>query len=306
MRSKFVLGSMFACAILIACSSSNNSTVLDDTDAGDDDTDKPSTSTKKDSGTSSTKDAGKDSGRGNGDAAKDDDGGTGAAKVGDSCTDSTTCSGTVAAFCSSDNQDGSTLDPSPYCMGECDGSTLECDGAGTICHPQYGLCMQGCAASTTAITKPCAGKNACEPLGLDDSGTLLGACGGGCKTSADCTNGDKCQEETGFCVKTLTTATVAVGGSCTANEDCAYGCLLPTTVAGYCTRVCTVGTAGQCPQNFTCSIGFAAADFDGNPTGLQGNCLKNCTAATDCAAGADADSWECAALGAGVHACLPK
>lgn len=305
MRSKLVLGSLFACAILIACSSSNNSSVLDDTDAGDDDSDKPSTSTKKDSGTSSTKDAGKDSGRTTDkDAAKDDDSGSGgSAKVGDSCSDSTTCSGAVAEVCSNDGDD--SYDPSPFCMGGCDGSTLECDGPGTVCDGDQGICFPSCEASTTAVTKKCAGKNACTLITLGADGTAIGECGMGCKADADCTGGDKCEEETGICRKTPGTSAKAPGQECTSAADCVAGCVSPTGQAGYCTKTCTVGVATDCPANFVCSILIDPETFDGNPTGAEGSCLKSCTQPSDCST-TDAASWDCATFGGGVKGCVPK
>lgn len=293
MRTKLVLGSLFACAIMIACSSSDSTSGTDDDgDAGND------SNTKKDSGSPSTD---KDSG-----STKNDASNTGTAKVGDSCTSDAQCSGAVASKCSNDLSTDGSLFPTPFCVGACSGDLTECDGPKTVCddlgNTGNGICLVRCTASTTAITMPCPAKMGCSLLNADDTGVAVGECTAACKADTDCATGEKCQLETGNCLKGASTGK-GVGEACTADDECAASCISPTGKSGYCTRTCTVGGT-DCPSGFACNVGISQAEFDGNPTGAVGICFKTCTAVDECAAAADTASWECATLGGGDKACV--
>ncbi|AKU93441.1 hypothetical protein AKJ09_00105 [Labilithrix luteola] len=305
MRSKLVLGSLFACAILIACSSSNNnSAVLDDTDAGDD-TNTPGT--KKDSG-ATTKDAGKDSGKPKPSVPDGGDNGGGTAKVGDSCSSSADCSGAVASACSNEAYNDGTVYASPICLGSCSGDLTECDGPTTICDDYgdtgQGTCFPKCTASATAVTTACSGKNACMLLADDGAGGAVGECTYYCTADSDCTGGDKCEVESGACVKTKTVYPKAPGQACTADTDC--GCIFPAGKEGYCSKVCVVGDSKTCPDGLACHVvGIDPTAFNGNPTKAQGQCMKECSTNADCTTVvADQASWKCMALPGGKSACV--
>lgn len=295
MRTKLVFGSLFACAIMIACSSSDSTSpgIDDNADAGND-----PTNTKKDSGSTSPN---KDSGSTNNDASSN----SGTAKVGDSCTSDAQCSGAVASKCSNTLSTDGSLFPTPFCVGACTGDLKECDGPKTICDDitgTGGVCLLRCTASTTAITTACPAKMGCSLLNADGSGVAVGECIAACKVDADCATGEKCQVETGNCL-TEASAGKGVGEACTTDDECAASCISPTGKSGYCTRTCTVGGT-DCPTGFVCNVGISQADFDGNPTGAVGACFKTCAAVDECAAAADTAAWECATLGGGDKACV--
>lgn len=225
--------------------------------------------------------------------------------VGKPCTDDSTCDVTGAGItaCSNGLFTDGTLDPTPVCLGtDCDpgdGTTIEtCDGGRGVCLDDGsggGQCFPSCTFATSdgAAPKGCEGKNVCNVLGWgkDASGTLAGVgyCFGGCLADGDCTGGDKCQKETGLCVKTPDTYTKAQGDPCT-DSDTTCSCLYLTTL-GYCSNFCLVGSsATSCPTGFVCSPDLPTTDstdgsalFSKDPTGIAGTCLKTCAADADCA-----------------------
>jgi hypothetical protein len=219
-----------------------------------------------------------------------------------------------------------TLFPTPVCIGRgCDigdgTSIMGCDGDLGVCLDDgaSGICLGACGFKNdgAAPSPACAGKDACQVLGWgkDSAGVLsgVGYCFGGCTADTDCTKGDKCQKESGLCVKTPIVFTKAVGDACTdldakapAKCECLY---LTTTKKGYCSSFCKVGDAATaCPTGFTCSPGLPTTDstdgsalFSMDPAGIGANCLKNCTTDADCTA----INSECRTTASG-KVCYPK
>jgi hypothetical protein len=116
-------------------------------------------------------------------------------------------------------------------------------------------------------------------------GSGLGSCGGGCVADADCTAGQKCQTEDGICVQTLVVYSKAFGASCTSSSECRCE---RGSGTGYCTKACITGGAA-CPSGYTCDPRLPKTDSTGTlftsvPTGLAGDCLKNCANDGDCTA----------------------
>ena len=231
--------------------------------------------------------------------------------TGKPCTDDTACdtTGDGVNACSNALFSLGTLYPTPVCVGkECDpgdGTTImSCDVAAGVClsTSSGGICLPACGFGATdgAAPKGCQGKDVCNVLGWgkDAAGVLqgVGYCFGGCTADGDCTKGDKCQKESGLCVKAPVTFVKTLGTACTdadakspAKCECLY---LTSTKKGYCSTFCKVGDATTaCPTSYTCSPGLPTTDskdgsalFSKDPAGMAGNCLKNCTADADCTA----------------------
>jgi hypothetical protein len=280
---KLAWGSVVIPAALVACSSSSSSG--------------PAEVDTKDASAETITDAGADSNAG--DAASDAP--AQSAHVGDECSKPSDCAGLSSALCLGAEGDDNSINPTPVCIGSCEADGMPCDGTNGYC--SEGLCFPACEASTTQVTKPCAGKNVCvlKPKGAA-SAVSAGYCFGGCRSDADCVSGDRCQVETGYCTKTLLPSRIS-GAPCTAEEDCP--CVLPQEKTGYCAPFCVVGD-DTCPAGFTCNIPYTLDSFGGNPKGAAGRCLKTCTTAADCpVAGETLVGWECLEIAGHAKVCIP-
>lgn len=216
------------------------------------------------------------------------------------CTASAECdpTGAKVGICSNSYFPPDSLDPSPVCMAlACEsgaaginkpcglGGAGLCVGGGTA-----GRCLPGCSFGSTGAATGCVGKNACRQYTWERvSGTVkgLGYCTGGCAADADCSAGQKCQKEDGYCVSTLVTYTKTLGATCTSSSECPCK-LNGSTGLGYCVKFCKTGDAtATCPSGFTCDPNLPASDatgalFSGVATGMSGTCYKNCTSDTEC------------------------
>ncbi len=217
----------------------------------------------------------------------------------------------------------------------CDGGTGLCTKSGD----QKSACEAMCQFDSTGKSLvACAGKNSCNPsiFGTDNTMKVvgIGTCQGGCDADADCPSGSKCDPLQKFCIKTCTansgctytgspatyqcdTARGActfkypknVGDACATADDCL--CFKNTADAGgYCVGLCKTGGAA-CGSGTTCDALLPLKDkmgadiwsfTAGQPAGLAGYCLKNCTADTDCVAGQACE----ASAGVTQKTCRPK
>jgi len=241
--------------------------------------------------------------------------------VGKTCATEYDCdiTGAGITFCSNALFVLGTINPTPICIG------IECDpgpGTGvTKCDAGHGVCVDT-SASGSGICFPfcsfdgggappvgCVGKNACTPYrwSIDPSGIVTGTglCIGGCRSDSDCTAGDKCQIEQGYCVKKLDAYVLKPGEVCTkadatskpAKCNCAYS---SSTGTGYCTLTCRVGI-DTCPTGLTCDPQLPKSDFAAAPKSISGSCLPNCASDTDCkGAGKCLES-----VGTGQKTCQP-
>lgn len=195
--------------------------------------------------------------------------------------------------------DGSVY-PNPVCIGiECDpggGTTpARCDGERGLCLPTStsgdGICLPACTYAGDGFPpKGCIGKNACFPYFNQPDPMVgmkgVGFCLGGCTVDADCAAaGERCQVETGYCVRTVVPYTKKLGEKCTeadveppAKCNCMY-----EGGSGYCTVACRTATS-SCPTGFWCDAQLPPT-FGKVPAGLLGSCLKSCTTDADCPAG---------------------
>ena len=284
MLGKLAWGSIVIPAALVACSSCS-STGPAEVDA------------KDASAEGAVADAGADSNAP--DATSDAP--AGSAHVGDDCSKASDCAGLSSPLCLGAERDENSINPTAVCVGSCEADDMPCDGTNGFCLD--GTCLPACEASTTQVTKPCAGKNVCvlQPKGAK-SEVSPGYCLGGCRADADCESGDRCQVETGYCTKTLRTSRIA-GAPCTNAEDCP--CVLPQDKTGYCSPFCVVGD-DTCPAGYTCNIPYSLESFGGNPEGAAGRCLKSCTTAADCpVAGETLVGWQCEEIAGHAKVCTP-
>jgi hypothetical protein len=233
--------------------------------------------------------------------------------VGKTCSTDADCdvSGMGITFCSNTLFVMGTLYPTPVCFGtscvpSTGGGVTMCDGGFGVCVPSTvdGICAPYCTfGGGGAPATGCAGKNACTPYrwSPDPSGVMagVGLCLGGCRVDADCTKGDKCQVEQGFCKKTLDVYSKKLGDACDKSDTTAKpprcNCLLSASGAGYCTQTCRM-YLDVCSSGFTCDPQLPRADFPVAPKGITGWCLKNCATDTDCA-GLSAKCLESASTG---------
>jgi hypothetical protein len=280
---KLAWGSIIIPAALVACSSSSSSSGLAEVDAKD--------------ASAEAADAGAESNAP--DATSDAP--AFSAHVGDDCNKASDCAGLSSPLCLGAAGDDNSVNPTPVCVGSCPADGIACDGTNGFCLDD--MCMPACEASTTQVTKPCAGKNVCvlQPKGAQ-SATAPGYCLGGCRADADCASGNRCQVETGYCTKTLRPSRIA-GAPCTNENDCP--CVLPEEKTGYCSPFCVVGD-DTCPAGFTCNIPYTLDSFGGNPEGVAGRCLKTCATAADCpVAGETLIGWQCQEIAGHAKVCTP-
>lgn len=220
--------------------------------------------------------------------------------VGTACTTSSTCDPTGAGVgvCSNQLATPDTINPSPSCVAmACNGGADDVGkpcglGGGGLCIAggAEGQCMDGCTFGSTGSASGCLGKTACRPYAWARVGGAAqgsGYCVGGCGADADCSAGQRCQTESGYCVATLTTYGKTLGASCTSSSECP--CRINAgSGLGYCVKACKTGdSVASCPSGFTCDPGLPATDtggalFTGVPSGLTGTCWKNCTSDAEC------------------------
>jgi hypothetical protein len=230
--------------------------------------------------------------------------------TGDPCKSDDDCDKTGAgeSRCAAGLFSEGTLYPNPVCVGlDCDpgdGTRVShCDGDKGICLDAggTGICLGICSFDTSgAPAKGCAARDACNYFATDHSapGALVGYgyCFGGCFADADCTGGERCQKESGLCVRRLTTYTKKIGDACTLSDvsssSPACNCLyLPPTNKGYCSAFCEIGVAtSTCPTGYTCDALLPKVDpstggpgFSGKVLGLAGYCTKDCATDAECA-----------------------
>jgi len=210
--------------------------------------------------------------------------------VGTTCTTNAECdpAGSMVGICSNNADPPDTIDPTPTCMARACATTGAACGAGGggICVPGN-RCVDSCAFGSSGAATGCAGKTVCNVYSFTrdgGGGKGVGSCRGGCLADGDCTAGQKCQVEDGVCVQTLVTYPNAFGTSCTSSSDCR--CQHGLSKPGYCSKYCITGGAA-CPSGYTCDPGLPKNDttgvlFTSVPTGLAGDCLKNCANDGDC------------------------
>jgi hypothetical protein len=238
--------------------------------------------------------------------------------VGKACTRDDECSpgNTGTNFCSNDGSFSyGTLYPTPVCLGRsCDfgprDTITRCDAGHGICVENTTLasvCLPSCTFDGSgAPPKGCVGLDACVALGVE-GGVGVGYCLGGCARDEDCTLGDVCQRDLGFCVKRLFERTMEVGVACTAGTnppEVECNCLFPAPYSGlgYCTQFCLVGDARTtCPTGLRCSAQVPSSLGTVEPPGMAGNCLRACTTDDECA---PLNAW-CNRELAGGAVCVP-
>jgi hypothetical protein len=225
--------------------------------------------------------------------------------VGDRCTNDRACDpdGSGSNFCSNDGSfSWGTLYPEPVCLGRvCDpGPDLTtgapCDDGHGVCVATTvlsGVCLPRCTFDDTgAPPVGCPDLNPCSPYAwsTDATGAVhgVGYCNAGCLKDSDCTNGDRCQLDQGYCVTRIFPRTFAVGDPCFSASnppEVECNCLFaPSGGDGYCTQFCLVDDARTtCPTGFVCTAGLPGATFSKEPKGAVGNCLKSCSNDAECA-----------------------
>jgi hypothetical protein len=262
--------------------------------------------------------------------------------TGKECKDDSDCEGAANAvnqnLCSKGAFKDGDIYGSPVCLGECTPNAnaktvadLMCDGETGLClgSSTSGLCVPACSYDSTTVDVPCAGGNKCAPgytleKTEDGTGAILGYCWGACTADADCKGsaGQKCQKETGSCVKeaNLLTFAKAVGEGCNSAatpDDCncsAVGGTGADKSKGFCTHSCITGTAGDAAcgsvkAGWKCTVGLYRKDddgkdiFTGQPDDVLGVCAQPCTTDTDCAGLKTAAGLNGSAAGAGTVVC---
>ena len=225
--------------------------------------------------------------------------------VGDRCAGDATCdpAGSGENFCSNDGSfSGGTLYPAPVCLGRvctpgpdlaspaaCDVGRGVCVASGTL----SGVCLPRCSFDDRGgAPTGCPALDPCAPYAwsTDAAGrtTGTGYCIAGCLRDEDCTGGDRCQVDQGYCVTRPFPRTLKVGDPCFAASnppEVECNCLFaPNGGDGYCTRFCLVDDARTtCPAGFVCTAALPASRFAREPVGAAGSCLLSCATDLDCA-----------------------
>jgi len=166
-----------------------------------------------------------------------------------------------------------------------------------------GTCEAGCQSDTDCKGVVSSGPTKCDPV--------LQYCLPSCKTDADCKLSDstlwKCDTTRLVCMLNFPKK---IGETCTTANDCAVCMKATADASGYCSQLCKTGGSAACPTGFSCDLGLPAKDkmgadlvtFTTAPTGMQGLCLKNCAADTECITG-----QVCvASAGTAQKTCQPK
>jgi len=255
----------------------------------------------RDSG--STVDAGRDAG-----IAVD---AAGTTAVGATCSASLDCrmAAGLTGICSA-------LSPTPACLAT--GCAITSTTSVEYCDSDRGVCLSGgssnyciqkCAfGNSTSAPTGCTGSNRCNAYGFSrDTGGVVsgvGYCLGVCASNAECPTGFVCQVEDGLCVApaSYVTYTLAVGSACTVGTTTTCNCVGRSGAAGVCTKACVVGRSGTCGAGFTCAsdvpktFSDSSAAFTALPTGLAGNCYKNCTTNAQCPTGSYCDTNDVAGM----------
>jgi hypothetical protein len=249
------------------------------------------------------------------------DAGTAAlSSVGDGCTDGAQCTEGTNPRCGN-KAFAEPLFPTPAsCIDDCtyDRMTTEvqrCANDQGVCLSasrvsNVGVCVGLCTFDEAGLTKKCTGAVVCNPSGYDKDAngknTGVGFCLGGCKQDADCGGTNKCDKISSLCYRAAKVYTKALGDTCDGakvSPEC--NCLAADgkLSMGTCGQSCTTGSANACATGFVCNAvpakdAMGAPLFPAEPTGLNGNCLKECATSTECNPG-----FTCKDMPGGKKAC---
>ena len=217
--------------------------------------------------------------------------------VGKACTSDNDChsaNGPNVARCSSSVFAPQEFYPNPVCvLPACspvsDASGLHfCDGPDDPSSP--GICVTGGASGGICLPRCNYDKSGSAPTGCQGHDVCfaypaatengVGYCWAGCTQDTDCSNGQKCQLDRGWCVQGVLPPTKAVGDACTESDTNAgvCNCLYGSNKTGYCSSTCIVGGA-PCPTGFVCdSLETRINGYATPHAGMGGYCAKACAA----------------------------
>jgi hypothetical protein len=232
--------------------------------------------------------------------------------VGKACSASSQCTLGDRPICSSSigsTSPGSCVDT---CTPTPNATTVEgCADNQGICVPTQagGTCFQACEFDETGITVGCKGKEACRPYAFGKNGMKpvgVGICFGGCNADTDCAAGNFCNTFSGACAATKPTYTKNVGEACdrsTNPAQCACRSLQNAPTKGVCGQACVTGATSGCGAGFYCAAapaidGMGAPLFSVEPSGVEGNCQRECTEDAECING-----QKCVARPGGKKSC---
>jgi hypothetical protein len=217
--------------------------------------------------------------------------------TGNACRADVECGG--GSVCSSSFENGS-LSPVATCARlDCrvspSGAVASCDEGRGLCLPTgtRSVCIAACTIDPIAgvAADGCSGKDVCNFVDLADQpdGTELGRgyCARGCVSDDDCSvPGERCQIETGECVRRPIAFSGKLGDPCRQSER-TCNCLASVRV-GYCTRFCAPELGAACPAGWVCDTLLPSVDASGASvfselrTGVARHCLKVCDSDADC------------------------
>jgi hypothetical protein len=255
------------------------------------------------------------------------------AAVGERCATSADCDSALGLRCSNETWAHGPLDPTPVCTQEADASceplAVACDRGRGVC-VDGASCLPGCAIDDAGTMRTaCAGANACRLRYVaTDPGsgrrTIVGSCGGGCGSGADCPSGSTCDPTYRVCLSqpcpggdadcaaampgVPSYVCDAARGRCTfrfakkVGDECDRNAKTPEcwceggagAPIGHCSASCRTGHADDCPAGFVCDPRFEPTDPEGTPivlatmtlpAGVNGRCLPRCTMDLDCLPG---------------------